>query len=221
LGAVLHWEFQKHYNINYNACQVSIMDQKTINKLITHSRLSSYQTIEQYEQNLILSKHYYIPLSILEVSLRNSINTYFSRKYGAGWLLNNATFLKQDLIHKINEAKYKLKNRNEHITQDKLIAELSFGFWTSLFKSPYSKQMRISDLKNIFTNLPHKDILFIDRAFLSKKLNHIRSFRNRIFHYEKIINNPKYKDIDSDINSILDFLDKDLLDFSQRLNNVS
>jgi len=49
-----------------------------------------------------------------------------------------------------------------------LVAKLSFGFWTSLFESPYAKQMRTADLKRIFSNLPPKDILEF-----SKRVNNV------------------------------------------------
>lgn len=196
------------------------MNDTSINKFITLQRLSKYNTIENYEQNLLLSKHYYIPLSILEVSLRNAINLHFEKVYGSGWLLNQSQFLRNDLVYKIDEAKSKILKRNEGITKEKLVAELSFGFWTALFKSPYAKQMRTTDLKRIFSNLPSKDKEPIDRSILSVKLNHIRAFRNRVFHHEKIIDKPEFNTIEEDINTILNYLDENVLKFVQRINNV-
>lgn len=196
------------------------MNNISINKFITPQRLSKYKTIENYEQNLLLSKHYYIPLSILEVSLRNSINLHFENMYGKGWLLNQSQFLRNDLVLKINEAKSKISKRGEEINKEKLIAELSFGFWTALFKSPYAKQMRTTDLKRIFSNLPSKDKELIDRSSLSVKLNHIRAFRNRVFHHEKIISKPEFNNIGKDIDTVLLYLDEDILKFVQRINNV-
>ncbi|MEA1880442.1 MAG: Abi family protein [Campylobacterota bacterium] len=196
------------------------MNEKLIHTFITPTRFSKYQTLENYEKNLVLSKQYYIPLSILEVSLRNAINKHFEKMYGRGWLLHQTSFLRNDLILKIDEAKSKLNARNENINKEKLVAELSFGFWTSLFKAPYAKQMRTSDLKRIFPNLPPKNKDLIDRAKLSTRLNHIRAFRNRIFHHEKIIDKHEFKDIEIEISSILVYFDEDILAFSKRLNHV-
>jgi hypothetical protein len=196
------------------------MNETLINKFITSTRFSKYKTLENYEKNLIISKKYYIPLSILEVSLRNAINSHFETMYGRGWLLNQSQFLRNDLILKINEAKSKILKREEKISKEKLVAELSFGFWTALFKSPYAKQMRTTDLKRVFSNLPSKDKVLIDRSILSVKLNHIRAFRNRVFHHEKIIDNTKFNGIEKEINTILLYLDEDILNFSKRVNNV-
>ena len=48
-------------------------------------------------------------MSILEVSLRNSINSLFEKLYGAGWLINTASFLKHKELEKIYNAKENLE----------------------------------------------------------------------------------------------------------------
>jgi len=196
------------------------MNEILICKYITEKRFSKYHSLSDYEENLLLSKKYYVPLSILEVSLRNAINTHFEKFYGAGWLLNEASFLQRDHLFKIQEGKRKIQSRKERLTKDKLVAELSFGFWVNLFKSSYAGQMRIANLKQIFTNLPAKDIKLINRNELFQTINHIRNFRNRIFHHEKIVNKVNFKNIENDIDEILEYLHEDILDFSKRVNNV-
>jgi len=195
------------------------VNDRNINKFITSKRLSTYTNIGEYELNLKQSKEYYIPLSILEVALRNSINSLFERFYGLGWLTGGAQFLRGDLLSKIDDAKQKLRVRNEDITKDKLVAELSFGFWTALFQSPYKHQMRTSNLKQIFPTLPKKEEYFIDRKIMSAKLDHIRKFRNRVFHYEKIVGKSEYDTIEADIYEILKYIDKELYDLAERLND--
>jgi len=196
------------------------MNNVLIHKYITDKRFSKYESIEQYEENLLLSKQYYIPLSILEVALRNAINHHFEKFYGAGWLLNEASFLQKDHLSKIFDAKQKIKSRKETLTKDKLIAELSFGFWANLFKSSYDRQMRIANLKQIFTNLPSKDTKLINRNELFQIINHIRNFRNRIFHHERIVNKVEFQNIETEIDEILGYLHKDILSFSKRVNHV-
>ena len=196
------------------------MQEKLINKFITQKRFQKYGSIEVYEKNLLLSKKYYIPLSILEVSLRNAINTHFEKFYGAGWLINEASFLQRDQIKKIEEAKHKIRARKEEISKEKLLAELSLGFWVNLFKKPYEQQMRISSLRQIFSNLPKKEEKHISRKELFAALNHIRNFRNRIFHHEKIVGKQVFQNIEQEINDMIGYLDQELLDFSQRLNGV-
>jgi len=189
------------------------MNEFLINKYIGEARFSKYNSIEEYMENISISQNFYTPLSMLEVSLRNAIDSQFKIFYGQNWLLNEAQFLQRDALEKISQAKSKLKSRNEEVTHHKLTAELTLGFWTSLFQKPYDKTMRLQTLKGIFTNLPDKNIQFIDRKLISSKLNHIRKFRNRIFHFEKIVNKDEFNNIKNDVNEMMDFLNKDLLDF--------
>lgn len=195
------------------------MNQSVITKFITAQRLSTYKDFAEYELNLKESKKHYISLSVLEVALRNAVNAHFEKFYGEGWLVNEAQFLKNDLRVRIVEAKDKLKDRKEDITKYKLVAELPFGFWTALFQSPYKHQMRTSDLKQIFPKLPKKEDLFMDRQIMSAKLNHIRKFRNRVFHHEKVVGKSEFDTIQSDIFEILGYFDEQIKNFAQRLNN--
>ena len=199
---------------------MNIMNEILIQKYISVARFSKYRSMEHYEQNLLLSKQYYIPLSVLEVSLRNRINDHFEKTYGAGWLINEAAFLRSDQIRKIEAAKAKILERRESTTKDKLIAELSFGFWVNLFKKAYEHQMRINNLKHIFSNFPGKEERVINRKEIFTFLNRIRNFRNRIFYYEKIIDKPEYDNINEDINTMLLYLGEDILQFVQRLNHA-
>lgn len=194
------------------------MNEHVINKYITSIRLNSYGDLESYKSNLLLSKHMYIPLAILEVSIRNAVDAHFSNFYGNGWLINGASFLQRDAIRKVAEAKARIQEREEVLTKEKLVAELSFGFWTSLFQQPYDKNLRFSDLKQIFSHLPKKEEKNIDRKYISSKLNLIRAFRNRIFHYEKVIEKEKYSSIEADVFEILKFLHAELCEYAKDIN---
>ena len=194
------------------------MNELQIKKYITAKRFSVYADMDAYKENLKKSKQIYIPLSMVEVSLRNSINDAFEKLYGGGWLVNEAAFLHQKELEKVFHAKEKLRNRHEEITKEKLVAELTFGFWTGLFKTLYDKNMRFGNLKQIFPNLPPRNKMLIDRRTLSLKLNHIREFRNRVFHHENILKH-RYENIEENIYEILDYLDQDLQDFTKRIND--
>lgn len=195
------------------------MNDEVIKKYITQSRLSAYSDMEEYKQNLLVSKSMYIPLSILEVSIRNAVDSHFGNFYGNGWLINEATFLQRDAIRKITEAKERIQEREESLTREKLVAELPFGFWTSLFQQPYDKNLRFSNLRQIFSNLPKQEEKIVDRKYLSSQLNLIRAFRNRISHHEKVIGKEKYMNIESDILEILNFLHVELHAYVMGLNN--
>jgi len=194
------------------------MKEQLINKYITAQRFSIYTNIDTYNDNLKKAKHLYIPISILEVSLRNSLNNIFEKFYGAGWIVNESSFLKAKELKKIIETKSKIEADNKVITKDKLVSELSFGFWTALFQSVYDDKMRTNTLKQIFPNLPPKEVERIDRKTMSNKLNHIRKCRNRIFHYENILKD-EFLDIEDKIYEILNYFDAELVEYAKDLNN--
>ena len=189
-----------------------------IKKYISSERFRSYSGIDEYLENLVFSKKAYIPLSILEISLKNSINELLTDKLGENWL-ENKDFLTNDSLRKIEEAKKILYKRAELISKSKIIAELSFGFWVNLFKKPYEKKLRTKDIQKIFTNLPPKKEKIINREVIYKELNHIRNFRNRVFHYEKVINKDNYNQIFDEIDEVLFYFDKELFDCAKKANN--
>lgn len=189
-----------------------------IKKFITDTRFESYKDIQEYEKNLVVSKQSYIPLSILEVSLRNSIDILLSNKVGDEWH-RDETFLTKDSFVKVQQAIELLERRRESISKHKIIAELSFGFWVNLFKKPYDKKLRINDLTKIFPNLPPKNVKLVNREKIYKELNHIRNFRNRVFHYEKVVNKDNYNMVFEEINEMLRYFDNDIYEFATRINN--
>ena len=187
------------------------------NRYISQTRLQNYKSFDEYKLNIHLSEKYYILLSIFEVTLRNSINFYFISKISKDWL--DSSILHEDTKNKIKEAKNKILQRKEILTHDKIIAELSFGFWTSLFRKSYSNMLRIKDIQFIFPNLPAKNKKMINRNILDKQLNHIRKFRNRVFHYERVINKSNYADIENSIYELLKYFDKQIYDFTKEMSN--
>jgi len=66
-----------------------------------------------------------------------------------------------------------------------VVAELHFGFWTSLLDVRYEHNQLFWPklLKPCFPAMPRK---LRTRHYLSKQLNRIRKLRNRVFHYEPI-----------------------------------
>lgn len=155
------------------------MKESLINKFISPERFNSYQDLDKYSKNLIDSKNFYISLSILEVSLKNSIDELLTKTIGIDWIEDDL-FLTKDSLKKVKEAKNILFRRGEKISKSKVIAELSFGFWVNLFKKPYSNKLRTKDFEKIidkeeFSNIKndideileffHNDVLMFSQGF--------------------------------------------------------
>lgn len=77
----------------------------------------------------------------------------------------------------------------------RVVAELSFGFWTGLFGPKYADLWR-DHLVKVF---PRRSL---QRAEVQARLNSIRKLRNRVAHHETIL----YRPLQRDANQIFDTL---------------
>jgi hypothetical protein len=142
------------------------------------------KAILHYQCNLQLSASFYVCLSVFEIALKNALSreleTMTERKDWYRVFKENPEL--KDLNEYIKRAKLSILRRKEEITPDKIIAELTLGFWVSLFNSNYEKLLW-KDLRRAFPYMPKKDK---QRKNISEPLNKIRAFRNRAFHNESI-----------------------------------
>jgi hypothetical protein len=74
-------------------------------------------------------------------------------------------------------------------TPDRIVSELTFGFWVALLSSPYDARFwrpdRSRALKTSFPAIPKS---LRQRQTIYKRYNELRSLRNRVFHHETIWN---------------------------------
>lgn len=137
-----------------------------------------------YQCNLMLSEAMYVPLSVLEVTLRNALCRELTTMAGReDWyaIFPNTPGL-SNLNRYITKAVKQISGRHEVITPSKVIAELTLGFWVSLLNSEYEKVLW-KDLRRAFPYMPK---VIRQRKNISAPLNRFRSFRNRVFHNEAI-----------------------------------
>src|SRR5207237_994804 len=130
------------------------------------------------------SQALYPALQILEITLRNSLHKAITELFQSEkWF--ELPFLHTHEKAKINKAKNNLAEKKKTFTTGRLVAELSFGFWVSLFDIRYEHDQTLwpKIIKPAFPFLPKGQR---SRHFLSRELNRIKNLRNRVFHYEPI-----------------------------------
>lgn len=173
-----------------------------IERLISEERWSSYQVISSkykdvdpfkvYMWNISLSKLLYPLLCLVEVSFRNAVS--FAAKnisQDENWLVNNKVFISREL-EEVAKARYHLLKRKKEVTQGRVIAELSFGFWTSLLDKRYTTLWHNKDfIRSVFPYLSKRNR---NREYLSRQFNLVRRLRNRVFHYEAIWHHSDLKE---------------------------
>lgn len=184
---------------------------QTAQKLLSVPRLAPYlqassgnqqKALALYLDNLRLAQSFYTPLSLLEVALRNSLHEVLERHFNsANWLLaeQKGFMIDKRLINRdyrtgkisVNDKVLKMvlaasREFEEHWqypppSGNVLIAELHFGFWTTLFGKTYYGILQKSPLR-AFPKRP----LGTERELLYNKLKEVRLFRNRVYHYEPL-----------------------------------
>ena len=155
-----------------------------LSKYVAYNHGNPEKTVMHYKANLRLAESLYISLSVFEVTLRNALSRELCNMAGqTDWLDMFYTYpALQPLVPEIDKAKTQICNRGEKIDIDKIISELTFGFWVMLLNSQYERVLWKS-LRKAFPNLPKKDR---QRKNVSAPCNTLRHLRNRIFHQEAI-----------------------------------
>lgn len=169
-------------------------------EVITPIRLSVYGNdenlgLDNYIYNLKLSEAFYPALSLLEISLRNRICNAIDKIICKDWLfqeLSKQHILANKEYQRLLATAQKIKKAGKKITNDRLISEMTFGFWVHLFTKTY--RTRLWDKKGffeqVFPNYVNNGSLR-EIAPIQNNLHTILRLRNRIFHHEIIINGNK------------------------------
>jgi len=203
---------------------------KQLEKAISLSRLKTYTTngkssneeiLGKYIWNVQLSENFYFLLKNLEISLRNSIYDAYRNSYPKRTLfdINKEDRYKRKEFHAIGSwkmikvVKYNLIEEKKEISDERIISQLNFGFWTKLLLDNHRnyRDMWRQILKDVFPHKPIEYNLDREKKDVAQRLHKIRVFRNRIFHYEPIFNRDDLDNIHKDILDIIGWINPELL----------
>lgn len=169
-----------------------------------HNVKDAYQL---YLTNIELSEALYPVLSVLEISLRNAIHRQLSSYFNDSYWFKNK--LPVEFQKAVKKAEQNIRFQQKIITPDRIVSELSFGFWNRLFNRHYAKLLW-KPLRTIFIHLPKKQRR---RDTIDDSLYRIRTLRNRVYHYEPIFRNLHYLElVYKEIYSFLSWLHHNLPD---------
>lgn len=174
---------------------------RAIRTALSSERLDAYgrggsddEKIATYLWNLALSESLYPALHALEVAVRNAVFRAGAVVFpGAAtrdvpcWLDAVSPIVHSDDQPMVVAAKSRLRERGVPLEPGRLVAELRFGFWTSLFDVRY-EQSKILWPRLLGAQLLHPSSprSMRSRKQLSPLLNRMRHLRNRVFHHEPI-----------------------------------
>jgi hypothetical protein len=169
---------------------------------------TALQRLGYYAWNIALCEALYPALHLCEVTLRNSLFEVLKREFPVVqrgtrttcWLDDGTRVLTQEHAERVAAAKRKLLDRlkgsRTPFTPGRLVAEMSFGFWTYLFDSesgyvsPRSPGLWPRLLEDVFPYLPDTQTVPRRRADFASRFAKILRLRNRAFHHEPLWKEP-------------------------------
>lgn len=169
-----------HHNLEPLRCSVS---SARLRRYLALAKGDPAQALRLYMWNTALSEALYGPLQGLEITLRNKIHQCLSGAFGACWYDSPGLGMRHAQQQHIDRAKQTLGFQGKPLEPDRVVAELSFGFWVGLFGPKYETHLWRPHLRKLFVNSP--------TPFLRKQahaaLDEIRLLRNRVAHHESIL----------------------------------
>ena len=170
-------------------------------EIITPVRLRAYGNecdevlLDKYIYNLRLAESFYPALSLLEISLRNRICNAIDKLICEDWLvkeLSQQKLLSDKEYKKLLESESKIKKSGKKVTNDRLISEMTLGFWVYLCTKSYKPKFwdKKGFFESVFPNYVVEQGLR-KIAPIQNNLLAILRLRNRISHHEMIINGNK------------------------------
>jgi hypothetical protein len=185
---------------------------------ISDQRLDAYRQahtdtdvdlLGRYLWNTALCESLYPTLQNLEIALRNNIYNAAKVSFDDHNWLDNPDILVTQQLNSVTKAKREIRKAGKAVTAGRVIAELTFGFWTSLFDRKYDQVFwnRKTLIRTAFPNMPNS---IRNRLTLSKRFGEIRKLRNRAFHHEPIWKNSHLPQLHADLTDAIDWLNPNL-----------
>jgi Abi-like protein len=182
------------------------------------ARQDSGEAAALYAANIQLSESLYPSLAIAEVALRNALHRQLTYLCSSpDWYRHLAAHDRAlaGLQPELDKAQKYIRDRHETISADKVVAEFTFGFWSSLFNRGYElalwKQLRLA-----FPHLPKPNR---QRATVSATINAVRQLRNRVYHHEPVAwQLPQLWQHYEQVGTLISWLDPQLITWLQPID---
>lgn len=171
----------------------STLEYEKIKRTLSLARLSTYENssntlpeaLQLYQWNSNVSGAFLPCLHICEVSIRNSVSEVLLKVHGNQWawepgFMHSLSYKPKLNLEKVGKKFKKNKNIN------KVIPELDFVFWQSMFTARNDSNLWLPHFNNTFVYADSNIGVDVLRAEIYDDLDKIRKFRNRIAHHEPI-----------------------------------
>jgi len=183
------------------------------------------QALRLYTWNIQAASAFWGPLHVFEVALRNAFHSQLAARFGqADWWDSPNIHFTHVGAAMVAQAKTSASRvaavKGRPLQTGDVVAALSYGFWSSLAGPgggcQYETQFWQPALIKAF---PNNQVVGTRRAAMSRNLESVRLFRNRIANHEPIFRRHLAADHDTLIR-LADAIDHDLADYMSSHSRV-
>lgn len=186
-------------------------EQAAIPAILSQPRFATYLAEKQndvleglrlYHWNALVSSSFLFPLHIFEICIRNAASNAIESYYNSpNWPWVNAfeTSLPEAGPNQFNPRRELQRARDRHPTTGKVVADIRFAFWVSLFTRRHQGRLWNNYYRREFPNaaaLSSGD----GRKRIFEIADSTRELRNRIAHHEPIFR----RDLQANYNALLE-----------------
>lgn len=147
-----------------------------------------------YSWNAEVSGAFLEVLHHLEVMLRSAVDRELSAcevpesarlTPAAGWWFASATFVEKEGLRVVEQTRSRL-GTGPGDKRERVLSELTFGFWQGLFGTAYEDLFR----RHLVSCFPDRPQSGFSRKTVVRALDRLRILRNRIAHHQSILDYP-------------------------------
>lgn len=177
--------------------QARSSDSAEIGRLLSADRLGTYlaaadhdadRALDLYQWNARASAALMLPIHLAEVSTRNAVDEALTRVYGPGWPWSNG------FVRSLPAPRGRAYNPRRDLARaaageqstGKVVAELRFAFWQSMFTARHDQHLWQRHLPELFPCSRAGASTASVRATIHRDLGTVRQVRNRIAHHEPV-----------------------------------
>jgi hypothetical protein len=179
----------------------SITPEQSIKNALSAARMGTYEVaatvvpklpvladaLALYAWNAQVSAALMVPLHVCEVVIRNAVSDALERVYGSAWPWSPGFERSLPAPSYGYSVKNDLLNvRNRFPTTGKVIPELKFIFWQTLFTSRFDRRLWNPHLLAVLPHLDATKPVSQLRGRIFVDMEALRAVRNRIAHHEPI-----------------------------------
>lgn len=166
---------------------------------LSNSRLNAYrayftckddaEVIGAYQWNKAIATAFFPLLQAAEITLRNSIHNSATSKFSGNreWYLMNK-------FPKAKSKAVKLYKKRDNTwlsprpSPNSVVSQLTFGFWVNMLTNNYNDSVNNTKLWPCLIPIafPNASGSQATRAYIHRRFNFIKDFRNRVGHYEPL-----------------------------------